>query len=412
MEFECMINKIWGGMIVLGIISALIRCLVTDDMQIDAFLQEFFSSADLSVKVIIGLLGMTCLWMGIASIMESAGLTAKLARVLEPLFRVIMPDIPKGHPAIGSITMNMSANMLGLDNAATPFGIRAMKDMQTLNGSSDTASNSQIMFLVINTSAITIFPVSIIMYRTQFGSASPTDVFLPLLLTSAVSTTVGFLVTALIQKINIFKVPVLAAFVFLAGLIAGLAVWAVRAGENLASQATVFSDVCMVGFVGAVTAYAMFLKKNVFEDFVKGARQGFGICIDILPYLVAMLFAIAVFRSSGLLELITGGLKWLFGLFLSDTAFTDALPVGLVRPLSGSGARAMLLDVFKNYGPDSLQGHIASIMQGSTETTLYVIAVYFGSVGITRVRHAVFCGLMADLASVIAAVVIGYMFFG
>jgi spore maturation protein SpmB len=219
-------------------------------------------------------------------------------------------------------------------------------------------------------------------------------------------------VTALIQKINIFKVPVLAAFVFLAGLIAGLAVWAVRAGENLASQATVFSDVCMVGFVGAVTAYAMFLKKNVFEDFVKGARQGFGICIDILPYLVAMLFAIAVFRSSGLLELITGGLKWLFGLFLSDTAFTDALPVGLVRPLSGSGARAMLLDVFKNYGPDSLQGHIASIMQGSTETTLYVIAVYFGSVGITRVRHAVFCGLMADLASVIAAVVIGYMFFG
>lgn len=406
-----MINVIWGWMILLGILSALIRCFF-GEMQIEDFLREFFGSAELSVKVITGLLGMTCLWMGIASIMESAGLTSKLARLLEPLFRIIMPGIPKGHPAIGSITMNMSANMLGLDNAATPFGIMAMKDMQTLNQNPDTATDSQIMFLVINTSAITIFPVSIIMYRTQFGSASPTDVFLPLLLTSAVSTVVGFLVTAFIQKINILKLPVLIAFTFLLGLIAGLGVWAVRAGENLTHQATVFSDVCMVGFVGAVIAYGLFLRKKVFQDFIDGAKQGFGICVDILPYLVAMLFAIAVFRSSGLLELVLSGLRSFFSLFLGETSFIDALPVGLVRPLSGSGSRALLLDIFNVHGPDSLAGHIASIMQGSTETTLYVIAVYFGAVGITRVRHAVFCGLLADLAAVVAAVVIGYMFFG
>lgn len=408
-----MINKVWGGMIVLGIICAVIRCFLVGDIEIHEVLQQFFNSAETSVKIVIGLIGMMCLWMGFASIMDNAGLTEKLARLLEPVFRVIMPEIPGGHPAISSITMNMAANMLGLDNAATPFGIRAMKDMQTLNKTPDTATNSQIMFLVINTSAVTIFPVSIIMYRSQYGSANPTDVFLPLIFTTMFSTLVGFLVTAAVQRLNVFKKPMLVLFALMAGLVAGVGVWAFKAGSDLVSQATVLSDLCMVLFVGGVTAYGLFRKRPVFQDFIAGARSGFGVCIDILPYLVAMLFAIAIFRGSGLLDYLISSIKWLFGICGMDiSSFAEALPVGFMGPLSGSGARAVMLDVFQNSGVDSLAGHIASLMLGSTETTLYVISVYFGVVGITKVRHAIGCGLSADLASMIGAVFFGCLFFG
>lgn len=407
-----MINLIWGGMILLGVSCALVRCLIPGGLEIHAVMAEIFKSADLSVQVIIGLLGMTCLWMGIASILEASGVTGRLALLLEPLFRVIMPGIPKGHPAIGSVTMNIAANMLGLDNAATPFGIKAMKDMQTLNPKPDTATDSQIMFLVINTSAVTVFPVSIIMYRSRFGAASPTDVFLPLLLCTAFSTLVGFLVTARVQRLAVFKKPVLILFAGAAGLIAGTGVWAALAGASFAAETAALSDAAVVALAGAAVGWGMIRRVKVFEAFVNGAKQGFAICVDILPYLVGMMFAIAVFRSSGLLDGLLAAVRAAAGLFTARTEFADALPVGIMGPLSGSGARALLLDIFSRLGPDSLAGRMASLMQGSTETTFYVLTVYFGSVGITKIRHALFCGLAADLASIAAAIAAGYFFFG
>jgi spore maturation protein SpmA len=375
-------------------------------------MQDFLKSAETATEIVIGLMGMMCFWLGISRIMDSAGLTEKLAALLTPLFRVIMPEIPKGHPATGSIAMNMAANMLGLDNAATPLGLRAMKELETLNKTPGTATNAEIMFLVINTSSVTIFPVSVFLYRSKFGAADPVDVFLPILIATSCSTLAGFLAAALFQKINILKLPVLLALGGLLGLVAGVFVWSLYAGASLASQASYAANGCVLLFIGGLLAYSLLKRVPVYEEFIKGAKEGFRVCIDILPYLVAMLTAIAFLRAGGVLPLLLSGIKKIFEGLGTGTDFVDALPVALMHPFSGSGARALMLDTFNTFGVDSLTGHIAAVMQGSTETTFYVLAVYFGSVGITRVRHAVTCGLIADFTAMVAAIVAGMLFFG
>src|SRR5574344_15086 len=381
-----MLNIIWTIMVVVGIAVTLLRLILGDAQAPSELMEGMFKSTTIAVEVVIGLAGMMCLWLGIANIMDKSGLTKILAKSLEPLFRVIMPEIPKGHPSIASITLNLAANMLGLDNAATPLGIRAMKDLETINPNKGVASNSEIMFLVLNTSAVTIFPVSIILYRTKFGSVAPTDVFLPILLATTCSTIAGFVAVAFCQRLNLFKLPILLVFSAIVGAIIGISVWSTYAGASLISQATIVSDSMILLLMLFVLLFAMKHKIKIFDEFINGAKEGFKVCLDILPYLVELL-----------------------GI---NSKFVEALPVSALSPLSGSGARAMMLEVFNSSGVDSFAGHLASIMQGSTETTFYVIAVYFGAVGITRVRHAIGCGLMADFASMVASIFIAYLFFG
>ena len=408
-----MMNQIWAGMIILGILGGIVTCFGDPSGNaLSGMMQDFLKSAETATEIVIGLMGMMCFWLGISRIMDSAGLTEKLAALLTPLFRVIMPEIPKGHPATGSIAMNMAANMLGLDNAATPLGLRAMKELETLNKTPGTATNAEIMFLVINTSSVTIFPVSVFLYRSKFGAADPVDVFLPILIATSCSTLAGFLAAALFQKINILKLPVLLALGGLLGLVAGVFVWSLYAGASLASQASYAANGCVLLFIGGLLAYGLLKRVPVYEEFIKGAKEGFRVCIDILPYLVAMLTAIAFLRAGGVLPLLLSGIKKLFEGLGTGTDFVDALPVAFMHPFSGSGARALMLDTFNTFGVDSLTGHIAAVMQGSTETTFYVLAVYFGSVGITRVRHAVTCGLIADFTAMVAAIVAGMLFFG
>ncbi|MCI5850874.1 MAG: spore maturation protein [Sutterellaceae bacterium] len=408
-----MLNVIWAFLIVSGIAACLFRTVFLGETDAPGkMVSALFASGTASMEILVGLCGMMCFWLGVSRIMESTGLTEALARRLRPLFHVIMPGVPDGHPALGSVTMNLAANMLGLDNAATPLGIRAMKELETLNPRKGVATDAEIMFLVINTSAVTIFPVSVILYRTKFGAAMPTDVFLPILIATTCSTLVGFLAVAFCQRLSLLRAPLLAFFAALVGLGAGVACWAAYAGANLASQATAVSNGLLLAFIAGVILYGAWKKQSVYDSFIAGAKEGFSVTFSILPYLVAMLAAIAVFRASGLLDLVLDGFRWAFAAAGCDTTFVDALPVAAVKPLSGSGARGMMLSVFQQFGPDSLQGRIASIMQGSTETTFYVLAVYFGAVGITRVRHAVWCGLAADLASCVAAILVGYLFFG
>ena len=408
-----MMNQIWASMIILGILGGVITCFGDPaGNALSGMMQDFLKSAETATEICIGLMGMMCFWLGISRIMDSAGLTEKLAALLTPLFRVIMPEIPQGHPATGSIAMNMAANMLGLDNAATPLGLRAMKELETLNKTPGTATNAEIMFLVINTSSVTIFPVSVFLYRSKFGAADPVDVFLPILIATSCSTLAGFLAAALFQKINILKLPVLLALGGLLGLVAGVFVWSLYAGAALASQASYAANGAVLFFIGGLLAYGLLKKVPVYEEFIKGAKEGFRVCIDILPYLVAMLTAIAFLRAGGVLPLLLSGIKKLFAGLGTGTDFVDALPVAFMHPFSGSGARALMLDTFNTFGVDSLTGHIAAVMQGSTETTFYVLAVYFGSVGIIRVRHAVTCGLIADFTAMVAAIIAGMVFFG
>ncbi len=405
-----MLNFIWGGLIITAILGSSVG-LLFGNCSVNDMVTAMFGSAETSVKIAIGLAGLLCLWMGIAQITQSSGLINVLAKILSPLFRIIMPSVPSNHKSLSSITMNMAANMLGLDNAATPLGIKAMRDLQELNDNKTVASDAQIMFLVINTSAVTLFPISIFMYRMQMGSASPTDVFIPLLLATCCSTLAGFIVTALIQKIPLFKLPVFVLFALFFSFIAAVICWGMWAGSKLTEQSTIIGNFLLLLLIAVIFIWAMVKRVNVFDSFITGAKEGFKISIDILPYLVAMLFAIALFRSSGVLELIIDGVKYICSIFSPDVRFVDALPVSIIKPLSGSGARAMMIDVMQTYGADSLQGHIASVMQGSTETTFYVLAVYFGAVGIVRVRHAVVCGLVADFTSMVASIILGYIFF-
>ena len=409
-----MMNHIWAAMIILGILGSLSACIFGEASgnPLGDLLQEFLKSAETATDIVIGLTGMMCFWLGISRIMDASGLTARIAALLTPLFRVIMPEVPAGHPAIGSITMNMAANMLGLDNAATPLGLRAMKELETLNPHPGVASNPEIMFLVINTSSVTIFPISVFLYRSKFGAADPVDIFLPVLMATSCSTLAGFLAVAAFQKISLFRLPALLALGGLIGLVAGVFVWSLCAGTAMAAQASLAANGTVILFIGGLLTYGLLKRVKVYEEFIAGARDGFRVCIDILPYLVAMLTAVAFLRTGGVLSLLLSGIKEIVAKAGLSTDFVDALPVAFMHPFSGGASRALMLDVFNTSGVDSLTGHIAAVMQGSTETTFYVLAVYFGSVGIVRVRHAVTCGLIADFAAMVAAIIIGTMFFG
>ncbi|MGV8899899.1 MAG: nucleoside recognition domain-containing protein [Burkholderiaceae bacterium] len=344
---------------------------------------------------------------------ESAGFMAALARFLNPLFARIFPAIPANHPALGAMTMNIAANMLGLDNAATPMGLKAMQELQTLNPEKDTASNAQILFLVINTASVTLFPVTIFAYRAQLGAADPTDVFIPILIATYFSTLCGFIAVALVQKINLFDRVILSYMVGLSLLMAGLTLWfAHLSAAQMQQQSSLISNFLLLLLVVVFIGGAALKRVNVYYVFIEGAKEGFATAVRIIPYLVAMLVGIAVFRASGALDLLMNGIRLVVASMGWDTRFVDGVPTALMKTLSGSGARGMMIDTMKTQGADSFAGRLASVIQGSTETTFYVLAVYFGSVGIKRTRHAVQCGLFADLAGFIAAVAVAYLFFG
>lgn len=408
-----MLVHIWFGFFAVAFIAAIYQWLVLGHPDIFSLLiQSTFEMAGLSVEVAIGLIGVLCLWLGLFKIAENAGLIDILSRALAPLFLKLMPEVPRGHPAHGSMTMNIAANMLGLDNAATPMGLKAMQDLQTLNRSGDTASNAQILFLVLNTSSVTLLPVTIFMYRAQQGAADPTAVFIPILMATTASTLTGLLAVAWVQKINLFNRVVLSYFFGFAVLMAALASWLLsKPPDEIKQSSSLLGNLVLFSLIMLFLAWGWFKKKNIYDDFIDGAKQGFDVAIKLIPYLVAMLVATGLLRASGVLD----GLVWLLGQGFAalglNTDFVQALPTALMKPLSGSGARAMMLETMNNYGVDSFPATVSAIMQGSTETTFYVLAVYFGSVGIKHVRHAIACALLADLAGITVAIMAGYWFF-
>ncbi|MEM6582074.1 MAG: nucleoside recognition domain-containing protein [Pseudomonadota bacterium] len=409
-----MLHRIWLGFFLIAFISALYQWLGAGDPDVFArMVRALFDMAGLSVELAIGLIGLMALWLGIVAVGEASGLIAALARLLSPLFTRLMPAVPPNHPAISSVTLNLSANVLGLDNAATPLGIKAMKDLQTLNPDPTVASNEQILFLVLNTSAVTVFPVTILLYRAQMGSSDPASVFIPILIATSCSTLAGLLITAWIQRIKVWDTVVLGflggAFAALLALVAWLGT---LSAENLQQQSSLISNFLIVVLIVSFLLVAHRRAVNVYDAFIDGAKQGFETAISIIPYLLAMLVAIGVFRASGALDVLLDWVRNLVALGGWDTRWVDALPTGLMKPLSGSGARAMMIDTMNTYGVDSFQGRLAATMQGSTETTFYVLAVYFGAVGIRHTRHAITCGLTADLAGLSAAIAVAYWFYG
>ncbi|MBG7132056.1 hypothetical protein I5J24_12170 [Pseudomonas aeruginosa] len=408
-----MLNGLWLGFFLVAAASALARWLIGGDATVfAAMVESLFAMAKLAVEVMVLLFGTLTLWLGFLRIAEKAGLVERLAVLLGPLFRRLMPEVPPGHPAIGLIPLNFAANGLGLDNAATPIGLKAMKALQELNPSSTTASNAQILFLVLNASSLTLLPVTIFMYRAQQGAADPTLVFLPILLATSASTLAGLLSVALMQRLRLWDPVVLAYLIpgalLLAGFMAVLGTLSATALAQLSSllgNLTLFSLIVLFLIVGALK------KVPVYESFVEGAKEGFDVARNLLPYLVAMLCAVGVLRASGALEVVLGGIRWAVEGLGWDSRFVEALPTALVKPFSGSAARAMLLETMQTHGVDSFPALVAATVQGSTETTFYVLAVYFGSVGLQRARHAVGCALTADLAGVIASIGVCYWFF-
>ncbi|WP_448248686.1 nucleoside recognition domain-containing protein [Thalassotalea agariperforans] len=409
-----MLNILWVFFFVVSFVAALAQWLLLDNHQIFAeLINSLFSMSKTTVEIAIGLIGVMCFWLGMMKIAERAGLINKMAMAISPLFSRLMPEVPKGHPAMGSMTMNLSANFLGLDNAATPLGLKAMSDLQSLNPKKDTASNAQILFLVLNTSSVTLFPIAVFMYRAQQGAAVATDVFFPILLATFASSIAGLLAVAYVQKINLLNKVVLLYFSAAISLIFSLVLYFSQlSAELLAEQSAIAGNLLLLSVLILFILSAVYKKVDVYESFIEGAKQGFDVCIKIIPYLLAMLCAIGVFRASGALDFIVDAIRHLVMFLGFDTRFVDALPTALMKPLSGSGSRAMMIETMNTFGADSFAGRLASIMQGSTETTFYVLAVYFGSVGIKYTRHAVSCGLIADLAGLTAAIFVCYWFFG
>ncbi|MGY8828523.1 MAG: nucleoside recognition domain-containing protein, partial [Pseudomonadales bacterium] len=398
-----MLNWLWLGFFVVAAIAGLSRWLLGDDPAVfAAMVESLFAMAKLSVEVMVLLFGTLTLWLGLLRIAEKAGLVDALARMLGPLFARLMPEVPRGHPALGLITMNFAANGLGLDNAATPIGLKAMRSLQTLNPSSTTASNAQILFLVLNASSLTLLPVTIFMYRAQQGAPDPTLVFLPILLATSASTLVGLLSVALMQRLRLWD-PVVLAYLIPGALLLGsfMAVLATMSATALAALSSLAGNLTLFGIIMLFLLLGALKKVAVYEEFVEGAKEGFDVAKSLLPYLVAMLCAIGVLRASGALEFGLDGIRWLVEVFGWDTRFVEALPTALVKPFSGSAARAMLIETMQTQGVDSFPALVAATIQGSTETTFYVLAVYFGAVGIQRVRHAVGCALLAEFAGVV-----------
>jgi len=409
-----MLNFIWISFFFIAFIVALIKLFVFGNTEIfGQLMTAMFSLSKTAFEISLGLTGILALWLGIMRIGERSGFIDLLTRGLAPLFAKLMPEVPKGHPALGAMVMNIAANALGLDNAATPLGIKAMNELQKLNPFKDTASNAQILFLVINTSAVTLFPVTIFTYRAQLGAANPTDVFIPILIATYASTMVGLLTVAWVQKINLFDQVVLSYLAVFTLLVVGLlSYFSSLPQAEMLMQSALISNVILFSLVMLFISGAVVKKVNAYDAFIDGAKEGFATAIKIIPYLVAMLVTIGVFRASGALDILSSGLRSIVLSLNFDDRFIEGLPTALMKPFSGSGARAMMVDTMQAYGADSFAGRLSSIVQGSTETTFYVLAVYFGSVGIKNIRHAAACGLAADFAGIIAAIAVCYWFFG
>ncbi|WP_300812906.1 nucleoside recognition domain-containing protein [uncultured Bacteroides sp.] len=407
------LNYIWIAFFVIAFIVALVRLLLMGDTEIfTQLVNSTFDSSKNAFEISLGLTGVLALWLGVMKIGENSGMINALSRWLSPLFCRLFPDIPKGHPAMGSIFMNLSANMLGLDNAATPLGLKAMKELQELNPKKDTATNPMIMFLVMNTSGLILIPVSIMMYRAQLGAAQPTDIFIPTLLTTTVSTLVGVTAVSLSQRLNLFCRPVLILVGGIALFFSALIWLFVRVGrDEMGAYSTLAANIILFSIILLFILWGVRKRINVYDAFIEGAKEGFTTAVRIIPYLVAFLVGIAVFRASGAMDLLVDGIGYVVGLCGVDTGFVGALPTALMKSLSGSAANGLMIDTMKEYGAESFVGRMSCVARGASDTTFYILAVYFGSVGITRTRNAVTCGLIADVSGIVAAIVISYWFF-
>lgn len=407
------LNYIWIGFIIIAFVIALVKLIILGDVTVfPALIDSTFASSKTAFEISLGLTGVLSLWLGIMKIGERGGVVNVLARALSPVFTRLFPDIPKGHPVTGAIFMNIAANMLGLDNAATPLGLKAMEQLQTLNLNKETATNPMIMFLVLNTSGLTLIPISIMVYRAQLGAAQPTDVFIPILLATFFSTVAGIIITSIYQRINLLNRTMLLTLGGMA-LVVGAIIWGFGQldKDQMNIVSTSVANILLMTIIVAFVLAGMKHRINVYDAFVEGAKEGFTTAVRIIPYLVAILVAIGLFRASGAMDMLINGVATLVKALGGNSDFVGALPTALMKPLSGSGARGMMVDAMTTYGADSFVGRLSCIFQGSTDTTFYILAVYFGSVGIRNMRHAVPCGLLADLAGVIAAIGIAYLFF-
>ncbi len=408
------LNYIWVAFFLIAFAIAVCKLVFMGDVEVfPAIMTSTFDTARTAFEISIGLTGVLSLWMGIMKIGERGGLVAALARLLSPVLCRIFPDIPKGHPAMGTMFMNFSANLLGLDNAATPMGLKAMQELQEINPQKDVASNPMIMFLVLNTSGLTLIPVSVLLYRAQLGAANPTDVFIPILIATTVSTVVGLIITSIYQRINLFN-RTMVLFLLSICLLVALGTWGMMQLSQVQIEivSTSLANIILFSVIIIFILAGVRARINVYDAFIEGAKDGFSTAVRIIPYLVAILVAVGVFRASGGMDVIMSAVAWCAESMGVGSDFVGALPTAIMKPLSGSGARGMMIDAMNTYGADSFAGRLACLFQGATDTTFYILAVYFGSVGIRKTRHAVACGLMADAAGIIAAIVVGYIFFG
>jgi spore maturation protein SpmA len=407
------LNYIWIGFFLIAFVVGLIKLIFLGDMMVfPNIVNGTFDMAKTGFEISLGLTGVLTLWMGLMKIGEKGGIVKIFSKIIGPFFSKLFPEIPKDHPAVGSMMLNISANMLGLDNAATPMGLKAMGEMQELNPKKDVASNAQIMFLVLNASGLTLIPISIMVYRAQLGAADPSDIFIPILLATFFSTMAGLISVAIMQKINLFNRVILAYIGGLSAIIFGIIAYLSRLEKDQITQiSTQASNIILFSIIIFFIVLGIRKKINIYEAFIEGAKDGFSIAVKIIPFLVAILVAVGVFKASGALNYLTDGIGYIFKILGLNTDFVNALPTALMKPLSGSGARGMMVETMKTYGPDSFVGRLSCIFQGAADTTFYIIAVYFGSVGIKNTRYAITCGLIADFAGVIAAILIGYLFF-
>lgn len=408
------LNYIWIAFFLIAFVVALIKLVFLGDVNVfQEIIQSTFDMSKTGFEISLGLTGVLTLWMGIMKIGEDGGVVKIFSRLIGPFFRKLFPELPANSPAYGSIIMNVAANMLGLDNAATPMGLKAMKEMQVDNKDKDSASNAQIMFLVLNTSGLTLIPISIMVYRAQLGAVNPADIFIPILLATFFSTIAGLLAVSYFQKINLLNKTILAYLGGLTAIVIGIIISFSRMDKDtITTVSNVSSNVILFSIIISFILLAVVRKVNVYESFIDGAKEGFAMAIKIIPYLIAILVGIGVFRASGAMDIFINGLRLFFESIGANTNFIEAMPTALMKPLSGSGARGLMVDTMTQYGADSFVGRLSSIVQGATDTTFYIIAVYFGSVGIKRTRHALTCGLIADFVGIIAAILLGYLFFG
>lgn len=407
------LNYIWIAFFLIAFIVAAIKLIFFGDVTVySSIIESSFSSAKLAFEISLGLTGVLSLWLGLMKIGENAGVINFFSKLLSPVFCKLFPDLPKDHPVGGSIFMNLSANMLGLDNAATPLGLKAMQEIQSLNKEKDTASNSMIMFLVLNTSGLTLVPISVMVYRAQLGATHPSDVFLPILIATLCSTMAGIAWVCFKQRINILQKELLLFFASFIAFISGIIyLFSQMSEEAVSVYSTLIANLILFSIITGFILAGLIKKIHVYESFIEGAKEGFKTAITIVPYLIAILVGIAVFRASGAMDILIGGVKTVFDSFGWDSEFVNALPTALMKPLSGSGARGLMVDAINTYGADSFIGRMCSVIQGSTDTTFYILAVYFGSVGIKKTRYALSAGLLADAVGIIAAIAITYFFF-